>query len=460
MKSKPNLTRSAFLSALLFLMTACTKNFVSTPPDSSLLIPKSISDCQGLLDNDEVMNGYGNSGYPSLGEVGCDDYYVSKSQFVSYSPTIQQAVTWSKAFYFDSTAPDWDLPYRTVLYSNVALDALSKTSKDPLSAWNNAYASALYFRAFAFYSLSQIFCASYDSSTATSDWGLPLRMQADVNEKLTRSKMADTYGRIILDLKNALSVPSPDFPMAPPQHATRPSKAACYGLLARVFLSARNYAKALAYSDSCLQISSNLMQYDTITATSPFPFRRNNPEVIFLAAYYGQGPSQNYLSYVDSSLVGSYMNGDLRKKLFFTSDKYFVGRYDESGYSFCGLAADEMYLTRAECYARSGDKDKAMNDLNYLLNARWMKNSFVPLTAIDTKDALFKILSERRKELLFRGLRWTDLRRLNKDSVTSISLTRNVNGQNYYLSPNDPKYVYPIPQTVIAFNPGMPQNDR
>jgi len=458
MKSKLDFKCSAVF--LFFLIVACKKSkFLSTPPNSSLITVSSISDCQALLDNDEVMNGYGNSGYPSLGEVGCDDYYVSNSQYNLYSNPIQQAVTWSKAFSYN-TDPDWDLPYRTILYSNAALAELNILDKKPLSAWNNAYASALFFRAFAYYSLSQIFCAPYDSSTAASTWGLPLRMEADVNEKLNRSKIGDTYDRIILDLNDALRIPSPDFPSSPPQYATRPSKAACYGLLSRVFLSVGNYAKALTYSDSCLQLSANLIQYDTITARPPFPFHRNNPEAIFLAAYYGQGPSQNFQSYVDSNLIGSYMAGDLRKTLFFTSDRYFVGRYDESGYNFCGLATDEMYLTRAECYARIGDKDKAMNDLNTLLVARWLRNSYVPLTAIDAKDALFKILSERRKELLYRGLRWTDLRRLNKDSLTSISLMRSINGQNYYLSPNDPKYVYPIPPDVIGFNPGMPQNDR
>jgi hypothetical protein len=70
-----------------------------------------------------------------------------------------------------------------------------------------------------------------------------------------------------------------------------------------------------------------------------------------------------------------------------------------------------------------------------------------------------KILTERRKELIFRGLRWPDLRRLNKDGA-GVSVTRKLDGQTYTLTPNSLKYTWLIPQQVIDFNPGMPQNPR
>ena len=59
-----------------------------------------------------------------------------------------------------------------------------------------------------------------------------------------------------------------------------------------------------------------------------------------------------------------------------------------------------------------------------------------------------------------RGLRWTDLRRLNRDPRYAVTLTRSINGTTYMLPPNDARYVYPIPDAVIAANPGMEQNVR
>jgi hypothetical protein len=68
-------------------------------------------------------------------------------------------------------------------------------------------------------------------------------------------------------------------------------------------------------------------------------------------------------------------------------------------------------------------------------------------------------LLERRKELCFRGLRWQDLRRLNKEPEYAKTLTRKIDGITYTLPPNDPKYVFPIPPNVIALS-GMQQNPR
>ena len=119
-----------------------------------------------------------------------------------------------------------------------------------------------------------------------------------------------------------------------------------------------------------------------------------------------------------------------------------------------------MYLIRAESYARKGDTQSAMSDLNTLLSARWTSEAFTQLTATDASDALRQILLERRKELLYRGLRWTDLRRLNKNPATAVTLTRVVGMQTYTLPPGDPRYVYAIPDNVISFDPTMPQNIR
>ena len=128
---------------------------------------------------------------------------------------------------------------------------------------------------------------------------------------------------------------------------------------------------------------------------------------------------------------------------------------DNKGY---GIATDEVYLTRAECYARAGKVSEAMNDLNTLMIKRWKAGTFIPFTATSTSEALSIILEERRKETLFRGLRWLDLRRLNSEGA-NITLTRNVDNQTYKLEPNSPRYALPLPPDVISLT-GIPQNER
>lgn len=448
-------TRHLVYTILLLtaFIAACKKSaFLDANPDSSVSIPTSIADCQALMDNDNVMNGYG-AGYPSLGETGSDDYYVTTGFYSQYTPTDQNAVIWAADTYTDGEVNDWDLPYRTVLYSNVVLKALENIhpATDDRDSFNLAKGSAFFFRGFAYFQLAQIFTKPYDDGV-TDPLGLPLRQTADIDEKFKRSSVEETYTQINGDLKAAIPLLR-DIPHT----ITRPSKAAAYAMLARVYLSMRKYDSALLYADSSLQIQHDLIDYNTWVPAGAFPFTRTNPEVIFGAAMFSSGPCSIGRSYADSQLLASYQPSDLRRAYFFSRGR-FIGVYDDDGYAFCGLATDEMYLTRAECYARTGNIDAAMNDLDSLMIKRMSTGTFTPYTAVDANDALQQVLQERRKELLYRGLRWTDLRRLNMDASTATTLTRTVAGTIYTLAPNSTRYVYYIPKNVLTFNTNMQQN--
>jgi starch-binding outer membrane protein, SusD/RagB family len=64
--------------------------------------------------------------------------------------------------------------------------------------------------------------------------------------------------------------------------------------------------------------------------------------------------------------------------------------------------------------------------------------------------------TERRKELTMRGLRWIDIKRLNKEGA-GIVLKRLIGDKTYTLQPNDPRYALPLPADIIL-NTGMQQN--
>jgi hypothetical protein len=124
---------------------------------------------------------------------------------------------------------------------------------------------------------------------------------------------------------------------------------------------------------------------------------------------------------------------------------------------FTGIATDEMYLIRAESYARQNKTDLALADLNLLLSKRFKSSQFTPITNTDAKQALKLILMERRKELMFRTLRWSDLKRLNKEPDYAQTLTRKINGVVYELKPNSIRYTLQIDGDVIQIS-GMQQN--
>lgn len=97
--------------------------------------------------------------------------------------------------------------------------------------------------------------------------------------------------------------------------------------------------------------------------------------------------------------------------------------------------------------------------LNELLVTRYESGSFTPLTASGAEQTLELILQERRKELVLRAIRWTDLRRLNLEPATANTLYRNLNGTLYSLEPNSPNYTLPIADDVIQLST-IPQNIR
>ncbi len=441
---------------------ACKKTaFLNTRPDNALVVPASISDYQALLDNDIDINGAGNNGIvPALGEAGADDHYITDDYYNSGAVSAQERneYIWAQDPYPGVGLEDWAWPYRAVFYANVALDGLTKipVTNSNSAALDNAKGNALFIRAFNFYQLAQVFTPPYDSETAKTYFGIPLRLSPDINEKIQRATVQQTYDQITSDLKNAVQLL--------PQEAlyvTRPSKSAAYALLSRIYLVMQDYDKALLYADSSLQLQGSLLDYNTLNTNVNYPIARSNVENMFNCTLIRNVPV--LLAFVDTLLYQTYQPNDLRKNIYFKpSGKImrFHGSYDGTGNLYSGIATDEVYLIRAECYARKGDTQAAMNDLNTLLEKRWKTGTFFPLTASDPDQALAIILTERRKELLFRGIRWTDLRRLNKDPKFAKTLTRTVGGQTYILPPNDPRYTYLIPDDVLSFNPGMPQNVR
>jgi hypothetical protein len=287
--------------------------------------------------------------------------------------------------------------------------------------------------------------------------GIPILTNSSISQTPVRATVAATYTQIENDLMAASHL----LPITP-LYKTRPSLPATYAMLARMYLSKSDYSHALLYADSSLNLSDSLMNFNNLDTTASWPIMLFNKEVVFHAnlILYSEFIPSNFI--VDSLLYSSYSPNDLRKSVFFTLNagyETFRGQYGGSYYYFGGLATDELYLIRAECYARGGDVIDAMADLNSLLVTRWRTGTFVPYTAVNATDALNQILTERRKELICRGVRWTDLRRLNMEPTYSIALTRNLNGFLYTLPPNSIDYTLPIPvqETQVS---NIQQNPR
>jgi tetratricopeptide (TPR) repeat protein len=439
----------------MFCLLSC-KKYLDAKSDSKLVIPSTLQDLQALLDNYPRVNGTDNSS----SEVSSDNFYVSNTDYSSLIQPSQRMYIWANDHLFSSGSNDWSTAYDNVYRANTVLESIDNIERNPVNQtdWDNIKGQALFLRAKSFLQVAYVWSLAYDKPTATNDLGIPLRLTSDFNVQSVRSNVQETYDQIISDLKESIPLL-----FVTQLHVMRSSKPAAYALLARSYLSMRQYDSCYKYAALCLNLSNTLLDFNNLTASSTFPVPRFASGEVIYEGYVGVPTIlNNSKAKIDSSLYQSYELNDLRKTVFFKNNNNgtygFKGSYESGLNLFDGIATDEVYLMRAECLARLGNKDDAMTDLNTLLNKRWRKNTFVPFVATNASDALTIILAERRKELLMRGLRWMDLKRLNKEGA-NIILTRSVNGSTYILQPNDLKYALPIPEDVINIS-NMPQNPR
>ena len=453
------LQKIAIITVLIYSITlfGCEK-FLAKKANDNLAIPEKLENFQALLDNVIRIN----AGGPLAGEISSDDYVFTNQQFDALSEESEKRMhIWEKEYVFTSGYNNWKSSYFAIYSANTALkglEGISRTNQNA-SKWDNVKGHALFTRGSYLLDAAIVWCLAYDDVSATKDLGLPLRSNTDFNEVSVRSNVQQTYDQIIADLKEAATL-LPSVPIS----KYRPSKTAAYGYLARTYLAMRKYPEAEAYADAYLALKSDMLDFNNLNLNVRFPidFETNN-EVV----YYKGMESASILSpanvNVPREVFDLFLADDLRKKAFFklnADGSYnFTGGYSGSNGKFSAVATNEIYLTKAECLARANKYEESIALLNTLVLKRWDKNAvYVPYHADNKDEALVLIFKERRKELIMRGTRWMDIKRLNKESA-NISLKRTYHGRDYTLPANDLRFALPIPEDVIALS-GMEQNPR
>lgn len=448
------------LVSISLLLASCQADFLDVKRDKRQVIPTSLKDYQSIIDNEllNIRTAF------TVGDLGADDFFVSDEHF-DLTPIAweRNAYTWQKDIFEGAQALVWDQNYEKILYSNLVLDGLSKIepSGDELIQWNNIRGSALFFRAYTYFQLSQIFCNNYDGSKSATDLGLPIKLTPDLNEKVKRSTVQETYDFIVNDLLEALTLLTPLKEI----YKNRPTANSTLALLARIFLQMDDYQNALYYADEFLSVQHELLNYNNVSSTNYYPFSvygEGNPEHILIDRAFSCALLTNPRLQISTELLDLYGENDLRKVLYFietNSGIGYRGSYNGTALLSGSPTVSEVLLIRAECNLRLNRVNASLDDLNWLLKNRYVTNEFEDIKEEDEEKLLDIILEERRKELVFRGLRWSDLRRINKDPKRKKTLFRTVNGEEFSIQPEDKRYTWPIPDIEVKIN-NMIQNER
>ncbi len=456
MKSLFRSTTLVIFLTITILTIGCKKqnDWLDAKASKADVTPQTLADYQAILDNDNFIN----NRFTVLGLVSSDNLFLDNTSFTSAREKSRYIYTWNPSVWDTENGisyGEWNNMFATIEYANIVLDGLTKINSTS-SGYNNLKGEALFLRSIAYYNLCQLFCKTYDKSTASGDLGMPIRSTSDVNIIAQRSTLQQTYDQMLDDARQAADLLDPNA-----LNIRRPSRYAALALLSKIYFVMQDYPNAGLYANQVLTNYSTLLDFNNsiISIANTYRFPANgaqNPEIVFYAqgnAYDEVSPWTGSLGFVEPGLYSSYDNNDLRKKYFYIvsgTGGRFRGAYTGNTANFCGIANNELFLIRAECAARAGNTDAAMTDLNTLLRKRYLTGSFTDLVASNPDIALNIILQERRKELPFTSnIRWEDLRRLNKESRFQVTLTRNVNGASYTLAPNGIRYVFPVPQQEI-----------
>lgn len=435
----------------------------------------------------ETYDQYNQLFRPVLAAISLEDMcYTTDDAYLlddvsSFAPSVYNGLdavarkkiyTFQKYFYEEGMYDDafWAESYEKIYIYNVILDGVMSATEGTEKQKKALRADALLARAFAYLNLVNVYAKHYDPATASKDYAVPLKLAiTEADAQPTRATVAQVYEKIAADLLEAL----PDLPESPEnKNYTRGTKAACNAILARMYMYMGDYKKALDFVNKVLATNPVLLDYNDykLTNTSirfdiPKPYE--NPENILLRSeimsYAGRGGDEG--GCLSEDLIKLYGKDDIRK------DFYFADKVSSTTFPLPvwypnypmnnGITTAEVMLIAAECEARIGSVQKAMDLVNKLRQHRVRKDAFVPMTATDGKDALLKVVDERRREFALIGIhRLVDLKRLNKEGVLNVTVKHVAEGVTYELKPNDKKYIFPIPKTVINFNPDMPQNDR
>ncbi len=431
------------LLILSFLIVGC-EGFLDEKPSKSIVTITSLDAMQALLDNTvQAMNSETNFRNLRTDEFAADQALLVSSLAIDRAVYLWEAEPYAQ----DDIVNDWSRQYIQVFNANVVLDEIERInleSAPDLARKNTITGTAYFFRALAYFNLAQVFAEPFDPNGDNSSLCFPLRTLPDPNVRFERATVGEVYELILSDLEKSLGL----LPQSS-SIATRPTRNAARSLMARIYLAMEMYDLAHENAEMVLQTQNNLLNFNELEVTVANPFTRFNIETIFYSDFYFSGFTFSQLFKVSDDFIALYKDGDLRKSAFFSGSPEdgfnMTGHYTGSIEYFSGITTAEMLLVVAEVAARNSDFTKARELLLKLVENRYAESMSPSLSEIQDDELLKVALEERKKELIGRGVRWSDLRRLNRDPRFAVTIRKSYEESNILIPPNDERYTSVIP---------------
>lgn len=392
----------------------------------------------------------------------------------------------------------WQGYYGALVNVNTAIDGfatITPEDEDQAALLKQYTGDAHLARAYYYLNLVLRWSKAYDASSASSDMGVPLVLEADVEGKPDRASVQAVYDQILSDLAvaktNLAAVPGQ-------QGAMYFNKDVVAALEARVRLYMNDWAGARTAAESLLN-EGNYPLYNTQANITNMWAKDLDQEIIFApyvsmlespakndipntnGIYLGYNAGENYYrpDFLPSQwVIDMFDDADYRKDAYFKQvtlnlngrqhQGYVVNKYPGNPELFSGTTdyshsqkmfrIAEVYLIAAEASYRSGDEASARKWLNELRTARG-------ITAVSSSGTalLQDIKDERFRELAFEGYRLDDLKRWGEgftrhDPQSTAYIQVGADYDSKSVAADNPKFVWGIPINDVTVNPNVKQN--
>jgi hypothetical protein len=485
-------------TAALVMVQGCSKDeVVELLPEFSL---DAISNPSSMKQVEEVLLGaystfrsanyYGSgsgtgAGWAIMPDVMSDNLYESNNETLANSRAMAD---WLYDASTGQVSSFYQAPYVTIAHANIILRDVDKftTATNQLLA-NRVKGQAYAIRALAHFDLMRYFATSFDRNS-TNDFAVAYVKEFTVSTtvKPARTNNKEFYDNLFSDLSQAITLlGNVDQPVNPSSGLVRPyiDRNVAYALAARINLYAGNWADAVTAATNALN---GRPLATTQAAFSGMYNQTDRGEILWNVQFESGQSGPTFLMYFVTSnrayfrpapeiavvggASGLIRSNDIRFSANFSvvnnsfASGLAVTKYKGKGSLADGVAnfpvfrSGELYLIRAEAYARQGGANEAlaMADLNALRTARISGYVNENLTGNALLNA---IADERRRELIAEGHRFFDLKRTTKTLQRgAICGTSASAAGDCALAPSDRQWSLPFHESIRNANPNVTQN--
>lgn len=352
-----------------------------------------------------------------------------------------------------TTTPfEWASYYSTLFSANYIIEQQNNITEGTAADIQQLVGESYLLRAYTHFLLVNQYGQPYTRPGAVDTQAIPLKVNSDINEVLSRNTVGEVYSSILADIDEAEKRLNKD--AWDVQFSYRFNALSVAAFRSRIHLYMGQWAASYEASENVLTSKNTLEDFNTITYRLPNHFQSVEAIVALdrpLTSNLSRGASAS------SVLLNSYAEGDLRLDVY-------IAPADKKGYRFskksgkdeyrCTFRVGEIYLNAAEAAAHLNQLDQARTRLLQLMQKRYTSEAYaakeVAINALNKEALIAEILNERARELAFEGHRWFDLRRTTRPRIEKL-----LGGKTYILEQDDARYTLPIPRAAIAANPGL-----